>query len=405
MTRKIFVLTTNSNHANMVTAVVLAGGKGTRLRPFTLHRPKPLMPVVNKPLIDYVLDMLELSGVVGRVYVLCDYMGDALARYLRNSKRGTEVIPLTYKSLDTADAVRRVRSVIDGDFLVVMGDIVTNCDLGLMWETFQKKRGMAMVALKDVDTPNHYGVTVVASDDRIVGFLEKPSSFELYLASIAVKSIKCKYYHSNLANAGIYALSYSVLDVLDDNPHLLDFGRHVFPYLLEEGYSIYGWYMGPYYWIDVGLPNTYLKANMDLLDNRAIPLKPRGSYSGGVWFSSHCMIHGLVLPPAAIGEIEAIGGEVVFGPYAVLGDGVSVREKAKVANSVLMESVRVGKGSSIENSVIGADAEIGDGAAVKYSIVEDGAVIPDGAKVFGKVVLAGLREENSVTMIELGARI
>lgn len=389
----------------MVTAIVLAGGRGTRLRPFTLHRPKPLMPIANKPLIDYVLDLLELSGVISKVYVLCDYMGNSIAEYLQNNERCIEVIPLTYRSLDTADAVRRASNIIDEDFLVIMGDVVTNCDLGSMWKTFEKKKGMAMMALKDVDTPNHYGLAVVASDDRIIGFLEKPSSFELYLASIAMKSMKSKYCHANLANTGIYALSYSVLDVLEDNPHLLDFGRHVFPHLLEEGYTIYSWYMGPYYWIDAGLPSTYLRANIDLLEHQAAPLKPKGLCSGGIWFNSHCTIHGSVLPPAAIGEVEAVEGEVVLGPHVVLGDGVRICDKAVVAESVLMENVKVRKGSSIENSIIGANVEIGEGVEVKYSIVEDGAVIPDKAKVFGEVVLVEPRKERPVTMIELGARI
>ncbi|MEM2794685.1 MAG: NDP-sugar synthase, partial [Thermofilaceae archaeon] len=316
-----------------------------------------------------------------------------------------EVTPLTYRSLDTADAVRRASNVIDEDFLVIMGDIVTNCDIGSMWKMFERKKSIAMIVLKDVDTPNHYGLAVTASDDRIIGFLEKPTSFELYLASIAMKSMKSKYCHANLANTGIYALSYSVLDVLEDNPHLLDFGRHVFPYLLEEGYPIYSWYMGPYYWIDAGLPSTYLRANIDLLNHQATPLKPRGLCSGGIWFNSYRMIHGSVLPPAAIGEVEIIEEEVVVGPYVVLGDGVHICDKAIVAESVLMDNVKVRKGASIENSIIGANVEIGERAEVKYSIVEDGAVIPDKAKVFGEVVSVEPRKERPVTMIELGARI
>ena len=382
------------------TVVILAGGKGTRLRPFTLYRPKPLMPVANKPVLNYVLDLVELSGIAERVIVLLDYMGDKIAQYLTREKRGVEVIPAVAKSLDTADAVRRARHLIDGDFLVIMGDLVTNCDLSVLWKVHKKREGIATLALRDVETPNHYGLAFLDSSDRVKYFLEKPFHYELYLISLASRYSRVKYYYANLANMGIYALSYNVLDILDDNPHLLDFSRHLFPFLIEENYPIYGWYAGSCYWIDIGLPQTYLKANLDVLDRLAKPLRPSGTYSGGAWISQPCQVIGTVHPPIAIGRDVTVEYEAEVGPYAVLGENVRVATEAKVVESILMCGTEIAAGSIVAGSVLGANVKVGKNAVIVRSLVEDGAYVPEGTKVIGRIFPA---KKRAVASIEVGA--
>ncbi|MCX8181099.1 MAG: NDP-sugar synthase [Thermofilaceae archaeon] len=386
-----------------VTAVILAGGQGTRLRPFTIHRPKPLMPVANKPVIDYAIDLLELSGVVEKVYVLLDYLGQMLAEHIKRIPHAIEVEPLVFKALDTADSVRRIRHLLDDDFIVLMGDIITNCDMAEFWNTHKRKKGVATVALRSVDSPCHYGLAFVSSRDAISCFVEKPRSLELYIASIALSALHARYNYTNLANMGIYAISYELLDVLDENPHLLDFGRHVFPYLIEEGYTVYGWIADHHYWIDMGLPSTYFQANMDVLEGLAFPLQPPGINNRGIWLEAVKDIRGIIKPPAALGADVVIEADAVVGPYAIIGNGSTVGEKAVVANSVVMEKVEIGENSTISDSIIGSSVRIEGGSCVNRSIVEDGVLLHSRANVFGQIIKREIHRR--VADIELGASV
>lgn len=369
-----------------VTAVVLAGGQGTRLRPFTYHRPKPLMPVANKAVIDYVLDLLELSGIVGKAYVLLDYMGEALETHLKGEQRSIEVVPMTFKALDTADAVRRIRHALSDDFLVLMGDIITNCDVSSLWSAHKERKAVATIALKDVDNPSHYGLAVLSWEGRVCSFVEKPRSHELYVVSIAMRAARAKYSYANLANMGIYALSYRLLDLLDDNPHLLDFGRHVFPYLVEEGYPVYGWHSEGSYWIDVGTIQTYHQANADVLDGLSAPLRPSGIKSSGAWLEAVKELSGDLRPPSALGQEAVVKAGSAVGPYAAVGKGVIVEEGAYVVNSVIMDGAVIGRGAVVSDSIVGGGARVEEGARVVHSLVEDGAVVPPGTFLAGALV-------------------
>ena len=384
----------------MPLAIILAGGRGTRLRPFTNHRPKPLMPVANKAVLDYILDMIELSDVASRVYLLLDYMGEKLAEYVRGASRSVEVVPLVFSSIDTADAVRRVRHLIDDDFIVLMGDIVTNCNLSLFWRFHRRKGGLATVMLKEVDNPCHYGFVLLSRGDRIVHFMEKPKSYELYVASMTVGA-RLKRAYANLANAGIYAFSYELLNVLDDHPHLLDFGRHVFPFLLEEGYRVYGWVPDSCYWIDIGTPRTYYQANMEVIEGLASPLRPPGFFNSGIWFNDPKLIEGVVRPPAVIGRGATIEKGAVVGPFAVVGDRSTVEEGAVVERSVIMDGVAVGPSARVSESVVGSGAEIEGGVRLHRALVEDMTAVSGGVNVFDQAVYLR-RKEGIPVELKLG---
>ncbi|MEM1522251.1 MAG: NDP-sugar synthase [Thermofilaceae archaeon] len=384
----------------MLTAVILAGGKGTRLRPFTYHRPKPLMPVANKAVIDYILDIIEFSDVVDRVYVSLDYLGHMIAEHIRGEPRSVEVIPLVYSSIDTADSVRKLRHLLDDDFIVLMGDIITNCDLAAFWRFHKEKKGVASVVLKGVDNPCHYGLAFLSRNDKIELFMEKPRGYDLYLASLAVGP-RARYTYTNLANAGIYAFSYSILDILDDNPHLLDFGRHVFPYLVEEGYPVYGWVSEPCYWIDVGTPPTYFQANVDLLDGLASPLRPAGVYSRGIWFSNPKSVEGVVRPPVVIGSEVRIERGSVVGPYAVLGNWAVVEEGAVIERSIIMDGAKVGYGARIYESIVGSRVEVGSETLLHKSIIEDLTRVPSSTNIFDHILVT----EKRGAAIELRTRV
>jgi len=358
-------------------AVLLAGGRGTRLRPFTYYRPKPLMPVANRPVIDYVLELLERSRVARRALVLLDYKGEMVRRYLEGRDSELEVEPLVYESLDTADAVRRVKNLIDDDFVAVMCDIVTNCDLQGMWRTHVARQALATIALHDVERPHQFGLAVLGSDGKIAFFMEKPRTYELYVVSLMMRWREASLPHANLANMGIYAFRHEVLDIMDENPHLMDFGRHVFPFLVENGYPVYGWHAGECYWIDIGVPQSYLQANMDVMTGMALPLKPRGVRSLGVWADSGAVMGGTVHPPAVLGAGARVEPGARVGPFAVLGDGTTVEGGAVVRDSVLLEGVTVEGQAVVEHSIVGGGVTIPAGAKVVMSLVEDGVPVVD----------------------------
>jgi NDP-sugar pyrophosphorylase family protein len=313
-------------------------------------------------------------------------MGEALETHLKGEQRSIGVVPMTFKALDTADAVRRIRHLLDGDFLVVMGDIITNCDVSALWSAHEERRAVATIALKDVDNPCHYGLAILSWEGRVCSFVEKPRSYELYVVSVAMRAARAKYSYANLANMGIYALSYRILDVLDDNPHLLDFGRHVFPYLVEEGYPVYGWYSEGSYWIDVGTFQTYRQANADVLDGLSAPLRPSGIKSSGAWLEAIRELSGDLRPPSALGQEVAVKAGSAVGPYAVVGKGVIIEEDAQVVNSVIMEDAVIKRGAVVSGSIVGGGARVEEGARIVYSLVEDGAVVPPGTFLAGELV-------------------
>ncbi len=379
----------------MTVGVILAGGKGTRLRPLTYFRPKPLVPVGNKPVIDYIIELFIRNGIT-KILVLVNYLGDSIRNYLvqRNFPEEVELKVLSLNSIDTADAVRKARNEIEGDFVVSMGDIITNMNLSRLINFHKKRKGIATVALKEYENPLEYGVTLIDRHDRIVLFLEKPLSYELYLTSLAYHKSNIKFLHGNLVNTGVYIFREDILDIICENSHLLDWGKHVFPFLLENGYTIHGWIIGDAYWLDIGNPSKYLRSNIDVLSGSIPLLKPRGNYFHGIWIEDDFEIqpNAKIVPPVAIGKKVTIESHAVVGPYAVLGDNCRVGRSAVVRESVLWESVSVGdsckilfsvladevsleKGVSIINSVIGKAAFIEEETFLKDAIIEPKAKI------------------------------
>ncbi|MEM4535298.1 MAG: nucleotidyltransferase family protein, partial [Desulfurococcaceae archaeon] len=236
----------------MVQAVVLAGGVGSRLHPLTRVVPKPLIPFAGSPLVEYIVDKLLREGFK-EVIVTAKYLGEQIVEYF---KKKPDVKPLLLNSKDTADAVRLVADHLKADFIVSMGDVVTDTPFNQFFKAHRDKGVLASIALKQVDNPLPYGLVYVDENGFISLFTEKPRSLEVYLLTLAHYRVKGSSLYSNLVNAGIYAFKKEILDILASNQGLMDFGRHVFPYLLEAGYRIYGW-IAPEntYWNDIGRPS------------------------------------------------------------------------------------------------------------------------------------------------------
>ena len=364
----------------MTVGVILAGGKGTRLRPLTYFRPKPLVPIGNRPIIDYIIDVFIKHGIT-KILVLVNYLGESIRSYLVQKKisKDIELKVLNLDSIDTADAVRRARHEIEGDFIVSMGDILSNINLTNFIKFHKRKGSIATVALKEYENPLEYGVTLIDRNDRILLFLEKPLSYELYLTSLAYHRSNIKFLHGNLINAGVYAFKEEILDIITQNPHLLDWGKHVFPYLLENNYSVYGWIMGGSYWLDIGTPSKYLRANIDMLSGALSSIGPKGKYVRGIWTAGDIEIqsNARIIPPVAIGENVTIESHATVGPYAVIGDNCKIGKSTTVRKSVIWEDVSIGENCKIVSTVLADKVTIGGKVSIIESTIGKGVIIED----------------------------
>lgn len=320
-------------------AVVLAGGLGTRLRPLTLTTPKQMLPVLHRPMIEHVLAGLARGGVDGAVLSL-GYRPEAFqAAYPGGTCAGVELsYAVEPQPLGTAGAVRFAAAAagLDETFLAVNGDVISDLDVGRLWERHRRWGAEATLQLVEVDDPSRYGL--VAADDRgrVRSFTEKP------VAKAPEASERPGPAGAGWVNAGMYVLEPSVLDRIDaDRPVSIE--RDTFPELAAAGAL---WAVaGAGYWIDVGTPESYLAVQLDIIDGFRGPAEP---------------------PVAASADIEA---------------------GAVVERSVVMASARVGAGARVRGAAVQTGASVGAGAVVADSVVGPGAVVGAGARVAGGSVI------------------
>ncbi|MGH3504571.1 MAG: nucleotidyltransferase family protein, partial [Nocardioidaceae bacterium] len=225
-------------------AVVMAGGEGSRLRPLTANTPKPLLPVVNRPIMQHVLRLLKRHGFTETV-VTVQFLASLIRNYFGDGEDfGMSLQYATEESpLGTAGSVKNAAEALSDDtFLVVSGDALTDIDLGKLLAYHAEHGALATVCLARVPNPLEFGITIVGEDGRIQRFLEKPSWGQVF---------------SDTVNTGIYVLEPEILDHVADG-EVVDWSGDVFPKLLESGAPLYG-YVADGYWEDVGTQDSYRK--------------------------------------------------------------------------------------------------------------------------------------------------
>ena len=349
-------------------AVVMAGGEGTRLRPLTSNQPKPMVPIVGKPCMEHIVELLRGYGF-DDVIVTVAFLPQAIRSYFGDGEGiGVNIEYSVEESpLGTAGSVRLAGDKLDETFLVISGDALCDFDLGKLVE-FHKDKGAAVtIGLKSVENPLEFGIVVTDEDGRIERFLEKPSWGQVF---------------SDTINTGVYVLEPEVLaHVPTDRPY--DFSKELFPLLLEMGRPLYGMPMEGY-WQDIGNLDQYRQANFDALDERVHLNIPGIRLRGNVWLGEGVELDDLdhVEGPALISNYCRIAAGAQVGPYSVLSASVTLLERARTDRSVIDAATHLGRGALVEGAIVGRSCDIR-----AHARLQEGVALGDEVRVGEESVL------------------
>ncbi|MEQ9484823.1 sugar phosphate nucleotidyltransferase [Coleofasciculus sp. F4-SAH-05] len=368
-------------------AVLMAGGSGTRLRPLTCDLPKPMVPVLNRPIAEHIINLLKrhnITEVIATLYYLPDVMRD----YFQD---GSDFgVQMTYaveedQPLGTAGCVKNIAELLDDTFIVISGDSITDFDLQAAIEFHKSRNSKATIVLYRVPNPVEFGVVITDEQMRIRRFLEKPSTSEIF---------------SDTVNTGTYILEPSVLDYLPENTES-DFSKDLFPLLLEKGEPMYG-FVADGYWCDVGHLDAYRESHYDALDRKVEIDFAYEEQRSGLWVGQNTSIDATakIETPALIGSncrigpgvnIEAgtvIGDNVTVGAYAdlkrpILWNGSIIGDEVHLRACVICRGTRVDRRAHVlEGAVVGALSTVGEEAQISPSVrvwpskkIESGAML------------------------------
>jgi mannose-1-phosphate guanylyltransferase/phosphomannomutase len=380
-------------------AVVMAGGVGSRLRPLTIERPKPMVPIVNKPVMGHILDLLkryDITEVIVTVQYLAsliqDFFGDGLSLGM-NIHYCVEETPL-----GTAGSVKSAQSLLDDTFLVISGDALTNFDLSKLIEYHKKSGTLATLALYALPNPTEYGVINLNNDGQITRFQEKPGRGSVM---------------SDHVNTGIYVLEPDILDYFEaDTP--FDFANDLFPMVHEQGESLYG-YIASGYWCDVGNIPEYMRATADALTGKVEHLN-MGRYLGNsIWVGQDVEIapDAHLEGPIYLGNaVQIKSGAVVRGP-TVIRDYTVVDNEAQIDRTIMWRNCYIGERVQISGAVISRQCSVKTNATIfEGAVIGDGTIIGEGAIIHpnvkiwpGKEVEPGATVNSSIIWGSQGRRV
>lgn len=342
----------------MIKALILAGGKGTRLRPLTLNTPKPIVPIANIPFLFYQLDLVKRAGITEIILSLSyqprkikDIFGDG-SKYGVTIRYTVEEIPL-----GTAGAFKVAENLIDDTTVVFNGDILTNVNLQNIIEGHKQRSAAATIVLKRVQNPSAYGLVETTSDGRVKRFIEKPKDDE----------ITC-----DMINAGIYVLEPNLLRYIPPNEEY-SFERGFFPRILDENENFFAVTLDGY-WLDIGTHAKYLEAHYDIMSGRIEIPKFLGLFNrhqskrvSGVFIDELSLVHEeCIIKPEAVIE------------YSVIGKNCLIGEGATIRNSVIWPGTRIERHAFLDSCIIGKNCYIGELAKVNHGkILGDKSVIAD----------------------------
>jgi len=328
-------------------AVLLAGGFGTRLAPLTYTKAKPMLPLLNKPMISYIIEALPKGT---EIIVAANYRNEQLEEYFNENGINGRIVK-EEKPLGTAGAVKNVEKYIDGTFLVLNSDIISSLNIRKFIQFHMQKKSFATISLWPVENVEEYGVVDIKPDGRIMKFVEKPPRHEA---------------PSNLINAGAYCLDAEVLDYIPPNK-FVSMEMEIFPRIIEDGKPFYGFTFDGY-WIDVGRHSSYIEATRILLKN-----------AGRKYIIGKSDVRGIL-------------------KYSSVGDNCVIDEGSILDSCIIYNDCKIGKNVIMENCIVAEKCIIGDGAKLKDVVMGEGEEIEanaciEGEKIWSKPLPEGYPEK------------
>ena len=360
-------------------ALVLVGGEGTRLRPLTATIPKPVVPLVDRPFIRYMIDWLAHHGV-DDVVLACGFLAAGVRDVLgEGGERGPNLRYVEEpEALGTAGAIKFAEEFLDERFLALNGDVLTDLDLSALVRRHEEREARATIALYPVADPSAYGLVRRTETGEILEFLEKPDPSEIDTDEI---------------NAGAYVLEREILELVPEG-RAVSIEREVFPKLVGDG--LYSQRLSGY-WMDIGTPERYLQASWDILERGvATELDTRLDQNGLLIAAGATIAKSAeVQPPAFVDDGVTIGPSARIGPRAVIGHSSTIADGALITGSTIHPGCDIGPDAEIRDAIVAAGVEIGKGA-----VIEPGGVIGDGAQIApGSRLEAGARVQPSERVV------
>ncbi|MFH1050481.1 MAG: sugar phosphate nucleotidyltransferase [bacterium] len=336
----------------MIKAVIMAGGFGTRLRPLTMSIPKPMVSVLNTPMMEHIVNLLKKHNINEVISVLY-FQPEIISSYFENGKKFGIDMKYVKAIADygTAGAVRNAQELLDKRFIIISGDVLTDFDLTKAIEFHVKKKALATILLTRVPNPLQYGIVMTDKDGKITRFLEKPSWGQVF---------------SDTINTGIYILEPEVLKYIPYQEEF-DFSKDLFPFMLQKKLPLYG-YICEGYWRDIGNLNEYQKGQNDAISSK-VQLLSRGRMRGKNTYGKNTKIS----PTAKFTGANFIGNNSVISEYAeltnsVIGDGVNIGAGTKLTNAIIWNNVIIGDFAEITEAVICNDCKIGPHVTISENV-------------------------------------
>ncbi len=360
-------------------AVILVGGKATRLLPLTTNTPKSLVPVANIPMLVHLIEHLKEHDIKD-IILAQGHLAGSIEDYFGNGNRFGVSIAHSYENipLGSAGAVKNAEKLLDSTFLVLNSDIFSDMDFSAMLELHRTSHARVTIATTPVNDPTKFGLVEADVDGKVRRFLEKPKPEQVT---------------TNMINAGAWFVEADVLSLVPPEKNY-SFERNIFPQLLTQEEPIYA-YSSKWYWIDMGTVDSYFQLHRDLLEGKCHRFKIQTD--GGMVIGEGCRIHpaaeitGTVLfaPACIIGDKTNIKGPSVIGPNCSIGIG------ARIESSVIWHDVRIERGVTLNDSVIADNCILGADCIVEKSVLGDHVIISPGTRIPpGSKIESGMKIDN-----------
>lgn len=356
-------------------AVLMAGGSGTRLRPLTCDLPKPMVPILNRPIAEHIINLLKRHDIT-QIIATLHYLPDVMKDYFQDGSEfgvSIEYVVEEDQPLGTAGCVKNIAEWLDETFLVISGDSITDLDIGAAIAFHREKQAKATLILARVPNPMEFGVVITDTDARISHFLEKPSTGEIF---------------SDTVNTGIYILEPEVLEYLPCSEEA-DFSKDLFPLLLMEDEPMYG-YIAEGYWCDVGNLETYREAQYDALYGKVKLEIDYHERQTGLWVGQNTYID----PSASIEAPAVIGSHCRIGPNAIIEAG-----------TVIGDNVTIGAGADLKRPILWNGVMIGDETYLAACVIARGTRVERRSQILEGAIVGALSTVGEEAQISAGVRV